>query len=154
MGDGDAYLLDVVRTPRGRASSRGSLHGHTAIDLVVHLQHALVDRTGLDPQRVGDVTLGCATQVDEQGANLSRTASLLAGWGPSVPGATLNRFCASGIDAVGQTAARVRAGDLELAVAGGVESVSRVPMFSDRGALFADPAVVRRLGSVHIGDRC
>lgn len=151
MGDGDAYLLDVVRTPRGRASSRGTLHGHTAIDLVVHLQHALVARTGLDPERVGDVTLGCATQVDEQGANLSRTASLLAGWGPSVPGATLNRFCASGIDAVGQTAARVRAGHLELAVAGGVESVSRVPMFSDRGALFADPAVVRRLGSVHMG---
>ena len=152
MGEGgDAYVLDVVRTPRGRASSRGSLHGRTAIDLVVHLQRALVDRTGLDPERVDDVTLGCATQVDEQGADLARTASLLAGWGPSVPGVTLNRFCASGIDAVGQTAARVRAGDLDLAVAGGVESVSRVPMFADRGALYADPAVVRRLGSVHMG---
>ena len=152
MGEGgDAYVLDVVRTPRGRASSHGSLHGRTAIDLVVHLQRALVDRTGLDPERVDDVTLGCATQVDEQGADLARTASLLAGWGPSVPGVTLNRFCASGIDAVGQTAARVRAGDLDLAVAGGVESVSRVPMFADRGALYADPAVVRRLGSVHMG---
>jgi acetyl-CoA C-acetyltransferase len=152
MGEGgDAYVLDVVRTPRGRASSRGSLHGRTAIDLVVHLQRALVDRTGLDPERVDDVTLGCATQVDEQGADLARTATLLAGWGPSVPGVTLNRFCASGIDAAGQTAARVRAGDLDLAVAGGVESVSRVPMFADRGALYADPAVVRRLGSVHMG---
>jgi len=152
MGDvDDAYVLDVVRTPRGRASARGSLHGLTAIDLVVHLQRALVERTGIDPGRVDDVTLGCATQVDEQGADLARTASLLAGWGPSVPGVTLNRFCASGIDAVGQTAARVRAGDLDLAVAGGVESVSRVPMFADRGALYADPAVVRRLGSVHMG---
>ena len=152
MGEGgDAYVLDVVRTPRGRASSRGSLHGRTAIDLVVHLQRALVDRTRIDPERVDDVTLGCATQVDEQGADLARTASLLAGWGPSVPGVTLNRFCASGIDAVGQTAARVRARDLDLAVAGGVESVSRVPMFADRGALYADPAVVRRLGSVHMG---
>ena len=152
MGEGgDAYVLDVVRTPRGRASSRGSLHGRTAIDLVVHLQRGLVDRTRLDPERVDDVTLGCATQVDEQGADLARTASLLAGWGPSVPGVTLNRFCASGIDAVGQTAARVRARDLDLAVAGGVESVSRVPMFADRGALYADPAVVRRLGSVHMG---
>lgn len=152
MGDGDdAYVLDVVRTPRGRASARGSLHGLTAIDLVVHLQRALVERTGIDPGRVDDVTLGCATQVDEQGADLARTASLVAGWGPSVPGVTLNRFCASGIDAVGQTAARVRAGDLALAVAGGVESVSRVPMFADRGALYADPALVRRLGSVHMG---
>ena len=136
MGEGcDAYVLDVVRTPRGRASSRGALHGLTAIDLVVHLQRALVDRTGLDPERVDDVTLGCASQVDEQGADLARTASLLAGWGASVPGVMLNRFCASGIDAVGQTAARVRAGDLGLAVAGGVESVSRVPMFADRGPL-------------------
>ncbi|WP_323096618.1 acetyl-CoA C-acyltransferase [Intrasporangium sp. YIM S08009] len=150
-GGSDAFVLDFVRTPRGRASARGSLHGRTAIDLVVHLQDALVRRTTLDPQRVDDVTLGCATQSDEQGANLARTANLLAGWGDSVPGATVNRFCASGIDAVGQTAARLRAGDLSLAVAGGVESVSRVPMFSDRGPLYADPAVVRRVGSVHMG---
>jgi len=147
----DAFVLDVVRTPRGRASARGSLHGLTAIDLVVHLQDALVRRTALDPERVDDVILGCATQSGEQGANLARTANLLAGWGDSVPGATINRFCASGIDAVGQTAARVRAGDLSLAVAGGVESVSRVPMFSDRGPLYADPAVARRVGSVHMG---
>ncbi|WP_076262576.1 acetyl-CoA C-acyltransferase [Intrasporangium flavum] len=150
-GGSDAFVLDFVRTPRGRASARGSLHGLAAIDLVVHLQDAVVRRTGLDPSRVEDVTLGCATQTGEQGADLARTANLLAGWGDSVPGATINRFCASGIDAVGQTAARVRAGDLSLAVAGGVESVSRVPMFSDHGPLYADPAVVRRVGSVHMG---
>lgn len=89
--------------------------------------------------------------MDEQGANLARTATLLAGWGDGVPGGTVNRFCASGIDAVAQTAARIRAGDLRTAVAGGVESTSRVPMFSDRGPLFCDPDTIRRVGSVHMG---
>ncbi|WP_201464640.1 acetyl-CoA C-acyltransferase [Janibacter melonis] len=147
----DALVLDYVRTPRGKASPRGSLHEHTPVDLVVHLQRALVERTGLDPALVDDVAIGCAGQVDEQGANLARTATLLAGWGDDVPGVTLNRFCASGVDAVGQTAARVRGGDLGLAVAGGVESVSRVPMFTDRGPLWSDPATIRQIGSVHMG---
>lgn len=147
----DALVLDYVRTPRGKASPRGSLHEHTPVDLVVHLQRALVERTGLDPALVDDVAIGCAGQVDEQGANLARTATLLAGWGDDVPGVTLNRFCASGVDAVGQTAARVRGGDLGLAVAGGVESVSRVPMFTDRGPLWSDPATIRQVGSVHMG---
>jgi acetyl-CoA C-acetyltransferase len=91
------------------------------------------------------VVLGAASQVGEQGANLARTAVLRAGWGSGVPGVTVNRFCASGLDAVAQTAARIRAGDLDLAVAGGVESVSRVPMFSDGGPLWSDP------GAVHMG---
>ena len=147
----DAFVLDYVRTPRGKGTSRGSLHDRTAIELVVHLQRALVERTGIRPEMFDDVTLGCATQVDDQGADIARTAALLAGWGDDVPGATVNRFCASGIDAVGQTAARVRAGDLDLAVAGGVESVSRVPMFADRGPLYCDPTTVARLGSVHMG---
>lgn len=147
----DAFVLDYVRTPRGKGTPKGSLHDHSAVDLVVHLQQALASRTGLQPELVDDVTLGCATQVDDQGADIARTATLLAGWGDDVPGATLNRFCASGIDAVGQTAARVRAGDLRLAVAGGVESVSRVPMFADRGPLYCDPATVARIGAVHMG---
>lgn len=146
-----AYVLDFLRTARGKGSPRGGLHEHSAVDLVVALQHALVERTGLDPGRVEDVVLGCASQVDEQGANLARTATLLAGWGDRVPGVTLNRFCASGVDAVAQTAGRIRVGDLSLGVAGGVESVSRVPMFSDRGALYTDPAIVARIGSVHMG---
>ncbi|WP_035853728.1 acetyl-CoA C-acyltransferase [Cryptosporangium arvum] len=145
------FVLDYVRTPRGKASAKGSLHGVPAVELVVGLQRSLAERTGLDPEQVEDVVLGCASQVDEQGADLARTATLLAGWGDRVPGVTLNRFCASGIDAVGQTAARVRAGDLRLAVAGGVESVSRVPMFADRGPLWTDADTVRRIGSVHMG---
>lgn len=149
--DGAALILDYVRTPRGRASSKGSLHGHTATGLLVHLEQAMTARTGLDPERVEDVVVGCASQVDEQGANIARTSALLAGWGDRVPGATVNRFCASGIDAVATAAARLRAGDLGLAVAGGVESVSRVPMFADRGPLWSDPVTVRAVGSVHMG---
>ena len=147
----DAFVLDYVRTPRGKASPKGSLYSHSALDLVVHLQRALVERNHLDVEAVDDVVLGCASQVDEQGSNIARTAALLAGWGDSVPGVTLNRFCASGVDAVGQTAARVRADDLGLAVAGGVESVSRVPMFVDRGPLWSDPDIIRTIGSVHMG---
>ncbi|MFC5030822.1 acetyl-CoA C-acyltransferase [Streptomyces sp. So13.3] len=146
----DVYVLDYVRTPRGKGSPRGALHGISPVELTVGLQHALTDR-GLDPALVEDVVIGTASQVDEQGANLARTATLLAGWGDSVPGGTVNRFCASGIDAVAQTAARIRAGDLRTAVAGGVESTSRVPMFSDRGPLFCDPDTIRRVGSVHMG---
>lgn len=147
----EALVLDYVRTPRGKASAKGSLHDSSAVDLVVGLQGALVQRSGLDVEQVEDVVLGCASQVDEQGADLARTATLLAQWGDRIPGVTLNRFCASGVDAVGQTAARIRAGDLRLAVAGGVESVSRVPMFADRGPLWTDAETIRRVGSVHMG---
>ena len=151
MSPREALILDYVRTPRAKASAKGSLHDRSATDLLTHLQRALVERTGLDTDLVGDVVVGCASQVDEQGANIARTAAVLAGWGDGVPGVTLNRFCASGIDAVAQAAARVRTGDLGLAVAGGVESVSRVPMFADRGPLWADPATIRAVGSVHMG---
>ncbi|MCU0278927.1 MAG: acetyl-CoA C-acyltransferase [Candidatus Nanopelagicales bacterium] len=145
----DVFVLDWVRTPRGKASPKGGLHDLSALDLVTRLQEALGKRTGLDPATVDDVILGVASQIDEQGADLARTANLLSGW--PVPGVTLNRFCASGIDAVATAAAKVRAGDASLIVAGGVESVSRVPIFSDRGALWSDPDVVSQVGSVHMG---
>lgn len=145
----DVYVLDWVRTPRGKASAKGGLHPLSALDLVTGLQSALAQRTGLDPERLQDVVIGVASQTGEQGADLARTANLLSGW--PTPGVTLNRFCASGIDAVATTAARIRAGDYSLAVAGGVESVSRVPIFSDGGALWSDPAVVDAVGSVHMG---
>lgn len=147
----DALIYDYVRTPRGKASAKGSLSAHTPVELLGHLQQALVERNRLDPGEIDDVVVGCASQTDDQGANIARTAALLAGWGDSVPGVTINRFCASGVDAVGQSAARVRAGDLSLVVAGGVESVSRVPMFADRGPLWRDPETIRRIGSVHMG---
>lgn len=147
----DALILDYVRTPRAKASAKGSLHDHTATELLVLLERELVQRCGLDPATIDDVIVGCASQVDEQGADIARTSVLLAGWGDGVPGVTVNRFCASGIDAVAQTASRLQTGDLALAVAGGVESVSRVPLFADRGPLWTDPATIRTVGSVHMG---
>ena len=147
----DVFVLDYLRTPRGKGSPRGSMHHLSPVEALVHLETELVRRTGVRPEDVEDVVIGNSQQVNDQGANIARTSVLLAGWGDHAPGATLNRFCASGVDAVGQTAARIRGGDLRLAVAGGVESVSRVPMFSDGGPLFCDPAVVRRIGSVHMG---
>ncbi|MDO5501613.1 MAG: acetyl-CoA C-acyltransferase [Actinomycetia bacterium] len=147
----EVVVTDFVRTPRGKASPRGGLAHLSATDLVVHLMRALPGRTGLDPALVEDVVLGCASQVGEQGANTARTAALLVGWGSSVGGSMINRFCASGIDAVTSTAARLRSGDLDVAVAGGVESVSRVPIFSDGGPLWTDPNTIRDVGSVHMG---
>ncbi|WP_406280731.1 acetyl-CoA C-acyltransferase [Embleya sp. NBC_00896] len=147
----DAYILDTVRTPRGKASPRGGLAGAPALTLVEHVLGALVERTGIDPAAVEDVLLGCAGQVDEQGGNLARTAVLTLGWPDTVPGQTINRFCASGIDAVASAAALVRSGQADLVIAGGVESSSRVPMFADRGPLWTDAAVVERIGSVHMG---
>jgi acetyl-CoA C-acetyltransferase len=128
----DAVIIAGVRTPRGKGSPKGALHDARPVDLVVHLLQALESR-GVAPAAVEDVLVGCATQVDGQGANLARIAALQAGW--SVPGGTVNRFCASGLDAIALASARVRAGDAALVIAGGVESVSRVPMFSDRGPL-------------------
>jgi acetyl-CoA C-acetyltransferase len=145
----DVYILDWIRTPRGKASPKGGLHGLSALDLATSLQRELVARTQLDPDELDDVVLGVASQVGEQGANLARTANLLSGW--AAPGVTVNRFCASGIDAVATTAARIRAGDYSLAVAGGVESVSRVPIFSDAGPLWNQPSVKQTVGSVHMG---
>lgn len=147
----EVVVTDFVRTPRGKATPRGGLAHLTATELVTHLMRALPERTGLDPSAVEDVVLGCADQVGEQGANTARTAALLAGLGPSVGGMMVNRFCASGIDAVTTVAARVRSGDLSVALAGGVESVSRVPIFSDGGPLWSDPQTVREVGSVHMG---
>lgn len=147
----DAYIYDWVRTPRGKARPTGGLADKSALDLLVTVQTALIARTGVDPARIEDVIVGIASQVEEQGADLARTATLMAGWPESVSGLTVNRFCASGIEAVSTAAAKVRSGDTDLVVAGGVESVSRVPIFSDRGPLWSDPAVVAGVGSIHMG---
>jgi acetyl-CoA C-acetyltransferase len=146
----EAFVLETLRTARTKASPRGGFAGTSPVELLTRLQHELVDRTGMDPGRVEDVIIGCASQNGDQGANIARTATMLADWG-DVPGVTLNRFCASGIDAVAHAAARIRAGDMELIAAGGVESVSRVPMFSDGGPLFCDPLTIAEVGSVFMG---
>lgn len=146
-----AVVVDAVRTPRGKAKPGGGLAGVAPLDLVVHLLRALEIRNGLDSADVDEVLLGCATQTGEQGGNLARTAALMAGWADSVSGATINRFCASGLEAVNLAAAKVETGHARVVVAGGVESVSRVPMFADDGPLYADTRVAGEVGFVHMG---
>ncbi|MEU4474464.1 acetyl-CoA C-acetyltransferase [Micromonospora sp. NPDC023888] len=136
----EAYVFDAVRTPRGRGRDTGSLHGVKPISLVVGLIDALRERNpGLDVGRLEDLLLGIVTPVGEQGGNLARAAALLAGLPDQVGGVQLNRFCASGLEAVNTAAARIRSGWEHLLLAGGVESMSRVPMGSDGGAWISDP---------------
>jgi len=129
----------------------GALATVKPVQLLEPLYHQLVARNHLDPALVDDIQLGCVTQVGEQGANIAKISALYAGWPVSVSGATVNRFCASGLDAVANAAARVHAGIHQMAVAGGVESMSRVAMLSDNGAWFHDPEVAARTGFIHMG---
>ena len=138
----DAYIFDHVRTPRGKGRKDGSLHEATPIRLAAQVLEAIRDRNkGLDTREVEDVILGCVTPVGEQGTNIARTAVLMAGYDESVPGVQINRFCASGLEAVNMAAAKVMSGQSPMAIGGGVESMSRVPMASDGGAWPVDPAV-------------
>ena len=148
----DAFVYDCIRTPRGRGKETGSLHGTKPVSLVVGLLDALRKRNpGLDPASVEDVILGCVTPIGEQGADIARTAALVAGYETSGPGVQLNRFCASGLESVNIAAAKVRSGWEDLIVAGGVESMSRVPMGSDGGAWAQDPETAYATGFVPQG---
>ena len=136
----DAYIFDAVRTPRGKGKKDGSLHEITALSLATQVLEALRDRNNLDTAKVDDVVLGCVAPVGEQGADIARTAVLTADYAESVAGVQINRFCASGLEAVNMAAAKVMSGEAELAIGGGVESMSRVPMGSDGGAWPTDPS--------------
>ncbi|GAA5209549.1 acetyl-CoA C-acetyltransferase [Microbacterium kyungheense] len=135
----DAYIYDAVRTPRGR-NRGGALHGTKPVDLVVGLIHALLERNpGVDPALIDDIVLGVVSPVGEQGGDIARTAALVAGLPETVAGVQLNRFCASGLEAVNTAAQKVASGFEDLVLAGGVESMSRVPIGSDGGAYAQDP---------------
>ncbi|GAB3715137.1 acetyl-CoA C-acetyltransferase [Amycolatopsis oliviviridis] len=136
----EAYIYEAIRTPRGK-NKGGALHGTKPVDLVVGLIEELkVRHPNLDPAVIDDIVLGVVSPVGEQGAVIARTAALNAGLPQSVAGVQLNRFCASGLEATNTAAQKVRSGWDQLIIAGGVESMSRVPMGSDGGALFMDPA--------------
>jgi len=137
----DAYIFDHVRTPRGKGKKDGSLHEATPIRLATQMLEAIRDRNSLDTRDVEDVILGCVVPVGEQGANIARAAVLMSGYDETVPGVQINRFCASGLEAVNMAAAKVMSGQSPMAIGGGVESMSRVPMASDGGAWPVDPAV-------------
>jgi len=140
MASSEALVFDALRTPRGRGKSNGSLHSTKPVDLVVGLMHEMLARNvDLDPQRVDDVVLGCVTPVGDQGADIAKTAAIKAGLPDTVAGVQLNRFCASGLEAVNVAAQKVASGWEDLVFAGGVESMSRVPMGTDGGAWAMDP---------------
>ncbi|MBJ7484824.1 MULTISPECIES: acetyl-CoA C-acetyltransferase [unclassified Brevundimonas] len=136
----DAYIYDAVRTPRGKGKKDGSLHEITALSLASQVLEALRDRNDLDTSRVDDVILGCVTPIGEQGADIARTAVLAAGWAQTTAGVQVNRFCASGLEAVNMATAKVKSGEADFAVGGGIEAMSRVPMSSDGGAWPIDPS--------------
>ena len=140
----DAYIFDHVRTPRGRGKPSGALHEVTPIELATQVLRALRDRNELDTGKVDDVVLGCVAPLGEQGGNIARVAVLNAEYAETAPGKQLNRFCASGLESVNTAAAQVMAGQADLCIGGGVESMSRIPMSSDGGAWFADPAVAHK----------
>jgi acetyl-CoA C-acetyltransferase len=136
----EAYVYDAIRTPRGRGKANGALHGTKPIDLVVGLIREIqVRQPGLDPAAIDDIVLGVVGPVGDQGSDIARIAAIAAGLPDTVAGVQENRFCASGLEAVNMAAMKVRSGWEDLVLAGGVESMSRVPMASDGGAWFADP---------------
>lgn len=137
----DAYIYDHVRTPRGRGKPDGSLHEVTPVELMSQVLEAVRDRNELDTRQVDDIIIGCVSPVGEQGSGIARVAALNADYAETAPGQVVHRFCSSGLDAVNASAAQIMAGQAELTVGGGVESMSRVPMMSDGGAWPADPQV-------------
>lgn len=135
----DAYIYDACRTPRGKGKKNGSLHEITALQLATQQLEAIRERNHLDTSVIDDVVMGCVSPVGEQGANIARAAALNAGYAESVSGFQVNRFCASGLEAVNLAAAKVMSGEADMAIGGGVEAMSRVPMGSDGGAMVVDP---------------
>ena len=135
----EALIFDAVRTPRGKGKPDGALHSVKPVNLIAGLLRSLQQRNRLDTAQVDDIVLGCVTPVGDQGADIAKTAALVAGWDEQVAGLQLNRFCASGLEAVNLGAMKVRSGFEDLVVVGGVESMSRVPMGSDGGAWALDP---------------
>ncbi|NVK37927.1 MAG: acetyl-CoA C-acetyltransferase [Gammaproteobacteria bacterium] len=147
----DAFIYDAIRTPRGKGKKDGALHEVKPVSLVVGLMKALEARNNLDTSKVEDVVLGCVTPVGDQGADIAKTAALAANWDEQVAGVQINRFCASGLEAVNMAAMKVASGWEDLIVAGGVESLSRIPMGSDGGAWALDPATNMQTGFVPQG---
>jgi acetyl-CoA C-acetyltransferase len=137
----DAFIYDAVRTPRGRGKADGALHEVTALNLAAQTLGAIKDRNKLDPEMVDDVVMGCVDPVGEAGGDIARAAALVAGFGDGVPGVQINRFCASGLDAVNFAAAQVMSGQHEMTIGGGAESMSRVGIGASGGAWPVDPSI-------------
>ena len=137
----EAYIYDAVRTPRGKGKKSGSLHEITALSLATQVLQAIRDRNELDTSKVDDVVLGCVSPVGEQGADIARVAVLNADYAETTAGVQIDRFCASGLEACNMAASKVMTGEADMAIGGGVESMSRVPMGASGGAWSSDPQV-------------
>lgn len=138
----EAYIYDAVRSPRGKGRSDGSLHEITALDLAAQVLGSVNDRNELDGHEVEDIAYGCVSPVGEQGAVISRMAALKAGYADTTSAIQVNRFCGSGLEAVNIAAGKIKSGEADLAIGGGVESMSRIPMGSDGLGGMADPTLV------------
>jgi len=137
----DAYIFDAVRTPRGKGKKSGSMHEITALSVLSQQLEAIRDRNDLDTSKVDDIVMGCVSPVAGQGADIARTASIAAGYAHTAAGVTINRFCASGLEAVNMAAAKVMSGMADMTIGGGIEMMSRIPMGSDGGAMGVDPMI-------------
>ena len=147
----DAYIFDALRTPRGKGKSTGALHQVRAIELLTTVLKEMQCRHHLDTAQVDDGIFGCVTPVEDQGGNIAKAALLFADWDNSVGGMQINRFCCSGLDAVNLAAMKIRSGLEDIIVAGGVESMSRVPMGQDDGPILYDPDVVGKINYIPQG---
>jgi acetyl-CoA C-acetyltransferase len=146
-----AYIYDIVRTPRAKAKPDGGLHDLSPYELLSVLYSLLENRTNVKPEQIGDVILGCATQVGEQAGNIAKSSIMYHGWPSNVSGLTINRYCSSGIDAVNFAAMKVMTGVDQLVVAGGIEMLSRPPMFSDKPSPFLDMKLASKMGMFMMG---
>jgi acetyl-CoA C-acetyltransferase len=147
----EAYIYDAVRTPRGKGKPDGALASVKPVELLASTFNAIRDRNGLDTNLVEDAIIGCVSPVKEQGANIAKAAAIEAGYAETTAGVQVNRFCASGLEAVNMATAYVMAGQAELLVAGGLESMSRVPIASDGGPMYDDGSFIMKHGLVPQG---
>jgi acetyl-CoA C-acetyltransferase len=148
----DAFIIDAVRIPRAKVNAEGGAYAHLKpVDLLSPLFTAISERNNLPSDTVEDVLLGCSTQSGEQGSNIAKIAALYAGWSDQVSGVTLNRFCCSGLDAINLAASKIMSGMESIVVAGGIEQISQVPMFSDKGPWFSNKTVIKKTKFLHMG---
>ena len=148
----EVFIYDAIRTARTRAKASGGLHPLPPQELLKQLYEHLVKRTGVSPELVGEVILGCVTQHAEQAGNIARNSVLYAGWPATLPGLTVNRFCSSSIDAISISALKVATGQASCIIAGGVEMMSRVPLLADQASIFTDPAFAARCQILLMGN--
>ena len=148
----DAFIVDAVRIPRAKVNAEGGAYAQLKpVDLLAPLFNAISSRNNLPSDAVEDVLLGCSTQSGDQGSNIAKIAALYAGWSDQVSGATINRFCCSGLDAINLAASKIMSGMEDIVVAGGIEQISQVPMFADKGPWFSDKNVMKKTKFLHMG---